>query len=261
MGHLRLGRLPKTRHWIDVIRLLDTAPQDYAGIASGVVLAADSKLKELSSDPSLGYCFWLLTRIEWASRQSNFQESLSELGIPAQSDPSVVAFISILTNQVRAETSRNIASGHFAELSLLALRRTLSETVVQSAGTLFNTPIDSLQQALKAHSKPEAFGRISRKFFADFFARTLSSLIDRELSHHVGRDKAFPSCSQSKEFMDALDLHARESARIMETFASDWYSKHNWESKGQISRDEAQGFVAVALKKLRTELKLGAMGK
>jgi hypothetical protein len=47
----------------------------------------------------------------------------------------------------------------------------------------------------------------------------------------------------------------------METFAADWYSKHNWEAKGEISVVEAQGFVAVALRKLRSEFKMGAVGK
>ncbi len=39
----------------------------------------------------------------------------------------------------------------------------------------------------------------------------------------------------------------------MEDFASGWYSKRNWESQGQISPEEARGFVAVALRKLRME--------
>jgi hypothetical protein len=60
---------------------------------------------------------------------------------------------------------------------------------------------------------------------------------------------------QSRQFSEALDLYARQSARIMEDFAAGWYSKHNWESKGQVSQEEARGFVTIALRKLRMELK------
>lgn len=261
MGHLRLGRLPKTRRWIDVVELLDASPEDAAGIAAGVVVAADQRLKELGADPSLGYCFWLLTRIAWASRKPDFQQTLSGLGIDVDSQTPVLAFISRLTEHIHAEVAHNTASGHFAELSSLALRRALSETVAQSAGTLFGTTVDSLQMAFRAYSRPDEFGRLSHKFFADFFARTLSSLVDRELSHHVGHGKSFESSTNSAAFIEALDLHARESARIMETFAADWYAKHNWEAKGEVSMAEAQGFVAVALRKLRSEFKLGAVGK
>jgi hypothetical protein len=77
----------------------------------------------------------------------------------------------------------------------------------------------------------------------------------------VGSNKSFRTSNDSAAFIEALDIHARESARIMERFAADWYSKHNWQSKGEISRDEAQGFVAVALRKLRTEFKLGTVDK
>jgi hypothetical protein len=55
-------------------------------------------------------------------------------------------------------------------------------------------------------------------------------------------------------FSEALDIYARQSARIIEEFASDWFSKHHWEARGEISRDEAQAFVAVALRKLHIEL-------
>jgi len=259
MGHLRLGRLPKTRRWVQVVELLNDAPQDVSGIAASVALAADARLKKLAADPSLGYCFWLLTRIAQASRTSDFQKSLSEIGVAANNDDSVLGFISRLNERIHAETDHNINSGHFTDLSSLALKRTLSETIVEHSETLFGAPIDNLRAAFRAHSQSDQFGSISHKFFADFFSRTLKSLVDRELSKHVGPGMSFSTCVDSKNFMEALDIHSRESARIMQDFASDWYSKHNWESKGQISRNEAQAFVAVALNKLRSEFKLGVL--
>jgi hypothetical protein len=247
MGHLRLGRLPKTRRWIEVVQLLDTNPEDTTGIAASVVDAADRRLRELSSDPSLGYCFWLLTRIAWASRKPDFRQTLSGLGIEADTQESVLSFISRLAEHVHTEIDPNTTSGHFADLSSLALRRALSETVAQHTGSLLGANVDSLQQAFRVYSTQDQFGRLSHKFFGDFFARTILSLVDRELSHHVGQDKSFRSSEESAAFIEALDLHARESARIMETFAAGWYSKHNWEAKGEVSMAEAQGFVAIAL--------------
>ena len=57
------------------------------------------------------------------------------------------------------------------------------------------------------------------------------------------------------EVASAIDLHARQAAAIMREFAGGWYSKQNWETKGEITLNDAQRFVAVALRKLRTELK------
>lgn len=258
MGHLRLGRLPKTRRWVNVVELLDSSPESSADIAAGVVVAADQRLKELESDSSLGYSFWLLSRIAWASHNPDFAAALSKLGIEIDNQSPVLSFISKLTEHVNTEIGQNISSGHFEEISSLALRKTLSETVGQYTGSIFGSTVDSLKGAFRAYSAPDQFGRLSQKFFGDFFARTLCSLVDRELSNHVGHDKSFTSVAESEAFMDALRLHARESAFIMEDFASDWYAKHNWESKGEISLMEAQGFVAIALRKLRSEFKIGA---
>jgi hypothetical protein len=135
MGHLRLGRLPKTRHWIEVVQLLDASPEDTLGIAASVVTAADQRLKHLGSDKSLGYCFWLLTRIAEASHNPDFARTLAGLGIEVDSQTTVASFISKVTQQVHDENDRNIESGHFSELSSLALRRALSGLVVQHTGT------------------------------------------------------------------------------------------------------------------------------
>jgi len=53
------------------------------------------------------------------------------------------------------------------------------------------------------------------------------------------------------EFADALDLHARQLARVVEVFAVGWYGKRNWERMGAIGPEDARGFVAHALPKLR----------
>ncbi len=53
MGHVRLGRLPLTHRWQQVMDLLTTVPEDSLGIASAVVHAAEGRLRELVGDPSL----------------------------------------------------------------------------------------------------------------------------------------------------------------------------------------------------------------
>ena len=77
-----------------------------------------------------------------------------------------------------------------------------------------------------------------------------------ELYNQIGSGAALQTVQDSAEFSRALDLHTRQSAAIMREFAGGWYSKNNWQSRGSISQDEAQGFVAVALRKLRSDLKL-----
>ena len=254
MGHIRLGRLPKTLRWQGVVRLLEESPDDVVSVAGATVVAATRRLRELRSDPSLTYCFWLLTRLAAAARRSDFPAALAGLGIEAGPDDSTLSFIARVSDRARDEASRHPESGPFAELASLALRRALSETAGQEGRSLFGTSVEDLQTALRRYSGERTFGRLSRAFFADFFARTLRFFVERELSNSIGPGRAMSGIGESAEFAAALDLYARQSARIMEDFASGWYSKHDFESKGQISREEAQGFVAVAMRKLRMEL-------
>lgn len=76
MGHIRLGRLPKTLRWQGVVGLLDTAPDDVPAVARATVEAADACLRGLARDPSLTHCFWLLTRIAAASREADFSAAV-----------------------------------------------------------------------------------------------------------------------------------------------------------------------------------------
>ena len=133
------------------------------------------------------------------------------------------------------------------------------ETVGQQGPSLFGSALEDLQHAFQSVSTRDQFGRLSRLFFSDFLARTIRSLVDRELSHHVGQSYGIANVEQCSAFMSALDLHTRQAALIVEEFASGWYSKNNRESNDRITQEQAQGFVAVALRKLRQELKLGAI--
>ena len=253
VGHIRLGRLPKTLRWQAVIGLLESVPDDVPAIARATVVAADTRLRELARDPSLVHCFWLLTRLAAASREPDFPAALGAFGL-TPSGETALAFVAHVSDRVRGDLARYPESGPFSELASLALRRALSETIGQHGRSLFGSSLEDVQHAFRSHSTPARFGDLAQRFFGDFLARTLRFFIDRELSNHVGADHALSGIDASRTFTTELDVYTRQSARIMEEFAASWYSKHNWEAHGQISREEAQGFVAIALRKLRMEL-------
>lgn len=254
MGHDHLGHLPKTLRWTRVMDLLDASPNDTAAVASAVAKAIDFRLRRLGKDQGLGYSFWLLVRIAQAARTQDFIGNLARLNVAADPGLSTIQFISRVTDTVRAELQKNPSSGDFAEIGSLALRTALTDTVGQQGRSLFGTSLDDLQGAFRAYSTQRQFATVAHRFFSDFFARLIRSYIDRDLSNHVGEGRSFPILKESKEFLDALDRHTRQSSRIVEEFAGSWYSKHGWESKGEISREETQRFVAHALHKLRAEL-------
>ena len=255
MGHTRIGRLPHRLRWREVVGLLGEAPTNAAAISRSTALAADERLLRLKDDPSLNYCFWLLTRVTWAARGDTFVGQLGRIGIEVQAETPTLAFISSLADRVQSENSDHPESGPVSELASLATRRALTETAGQQGRTLFGSTLSDLQLALRTYSTREHFGELAQRFFGDFLARTLRSYVDREIPNLVGVSSGLRSVADSAEAVEAIDRHTRESALILREYAATWYSKHNWESHGEISLNETQRFVAYALQKLRQELK------
>ena len=254
MGHIRLGRLPRTLRWRQVVELLDEPSLDAGAVARATTAAAERRLRALTRDPSLIYSFWVLVRLTSAARQADFESALADIDVEARPGEPILAFIARVTERVRGVAAEHPESGHFAELASLALRQSLAATVGQHGASLFGSSVDDLQVALRQYSAGERFGRVARLFFGAFFARTLSSFVERELSNRTGEAPGLATVRESQEFAEALDRYARESARITEEFAAGWYDKRKWEAKGRISLQETQGFVAYALRKLRMEL-------
>lgn len=254
MGHLRLGRLPKTQRWNEVVALLESSPTATVEIAQATLHASERQLRKLGDDPSLSYCFWLLTRVTQAARQDDFTGALSELGLEIRGDTTALTFISQVSDHVRKRLAEHPESGPFAELASLALRRALSETVGRQGPSLFASSLEDLRRALRTYSTREQFAAVGQRFFADFLARTLTYFLDRELANALEPRPGTSLAEASREVAEGVDLYTRQSALIVRDFAGGWYSKHNWESRGRISQAETDRFMAYALRKLRTEL-------
>lgn len=255
MGHIHLGRLPKTQRWDQVVFALAADNVNARIVASTTAWAADARLSQLRSDPSLAYCVWLLVRIASAARRPDFVDALGDIGLDVRSGDSAVGFVAKVGARAREEIERHPESGPFGELATLALRRALTETVGTEGGSLFGSSIEDLERAIHRHTTPTRFGELASRFFGDFTARTLRFYVDKELSFHVGPGHALASIDDSATFVADLDRFARQSARIVEEYAADWYSKHDWESGGAIGREDAQRFIPLAIRKLRRELK------
>jgi hypothetical protein len=256
MGHVRLGRLPKTRRWREVLETLATSADDIGVLADATTRAAERRLRELRNDASFAYCFWLLTRIASAPRAGDFAAALADVGLDVQPDDTALSFISNVSRRAAGELSRHPESGPFSDLASLSMRRALTETVGQQSGSLFGSSLEDLQAAFRRYSTPTQFGVVATLYFSDLFTRTLRYYVERELANSTGEANALRTLDSSQAFAQALDLYARQTARIMEHFAEQWYSKRNWQTEGQITLRQAKGFTAHALTKREADFTL-----
>jgi hypothetical protein len=253
VGHTELGYMPHSARWRVVAALLAAPRLDAPAVAGATALAAQARLVELRRDPSIGYCFWLLVRLAEAARGPDFVEGAARLGVAVRTDAAALAVIAGVADRARVELNAYPESGPFGEIASLALRRALTETVGTESRSLFGSSLEDLERAFRRYSSPAQFATLARRFFGDFYGRTLRYYVERELPNRIGGE-GFPTIADANAFADALDLHARVTARVVERFAADWYDKHHWEAGGAISREESQRFVAHALTKLRSGL-------
>jgi hypothetical protein len=75
MGHVRLGVLPGSRKWRQVVEELRRGA-DLDTVAASAADAAEASLQGASYDPAFLHAFWLLTQVPLAARGPAFAEDL-----------------------------------------------------------------------------------------------------------------------------------------------------------------------------------------
>lgn len=253
MGHIRLGALPQTRKWREVIALLENDDASTSEIASASFDASQAGLKKAAADAGLIHSFWLLTQVITAAQGKNFIPALRAAGIEVSQSPSLLEITAAFTKAFDAYQQKNRTRSDIGEMAQMAATETIAAFVGRETQSLFGTTPDDIKAAFKQLSSNKQFGMLSREFFSRFTQRYLAYFLSRELSNHVGSGKRFSSINEHTEFKLALEGHCQQAAEIVEKFSGGWFSKTNY-FEGEITQEKTAGYIYVALKKLRSEL-------
>ena len=251
MGHVRLGNLPRTRKWQQVVGLIDTGAAT-PEVAAATLDASKRGLEEASQDTALVQSFWLLTQLPLCAREPNYPEKLREIGITVSDAPTLMELVGGFSDSVDAHVRRAGGRTDLGEMAQMGAAETLAAAVGKGTATLFGTPAEEVRRELSRFATRKNFSSLARDFFARLTERYLTYFLSRELSNHLS------GVAANQEFREALALHCRQASRIVEEFAGGWFSKANFE--GGIDQEKAAGFVQYAMKKLRDELEKGAEG-
>ena len=256
MGHTRLGGLPRTRTWLEVVDLIGVgagAPQ----VASAVISAAERGLNLSSGHGGLIEAFWLLTQLPQAAREGNFAVALRDRGLRVADNPGLMEVVGALSEAIDGRIPNNAGRTDLGEMAQAAACEAIVETVTQRTGTLFAATPADVKATFAAMGTVKQFGDFARRFYAQLTEKVLQYYVSRATSDLVGAGQRFANLAAKAEFDKALKQHCREASKIVERFAGEWFSKTNWEKKG-ISRQDASGFGHVAMGKMVAELKAGA---
>jgi hypothetical protein len=251
MGHIRLGRLPRTRKWQQVIALLG-AGADAPDIAAATLEASKRGLKGAAKDPALVHSFWLLTQLPLCARKGDFVHELARVGVFVPRAPSLMELIGALSDSVDSHVDRTGGRSDLGEMAQMGAAESLSAVLRQQTRSLFGSTAEEVRRELARIGTPRNFSALARDFFARLTQRYITYFLSRELSNEL------PSISANKQFREALSVHCRQASKILEEYARVWFSKATYQSG--ITQTRAANFISYAITKLTSELQQGADG-
>ncbi len=254
MGHLLLGDLPRTRKWDQVVEFIKS-DGDVAQIATASLVASDAGFRRAANDNGVAQVVLLLTRLPLAARAADYVQRLAELGVNVTDAPSLTELVGAFTDAADENMRRSGGRTDLGEMAQMAAVETLTSIIGHRTQSLFGSSPEQVREELATLATKKQFGYLASNFFAGLTRRYLSFFLSRELSNHVGGNRRFANISEHDEFNQALHLHCYQASQIVREFSGAWFSKTNWEQG--ITAENARRFAAVALKKLRSELKKG----
>ncbi|MCY2951380.1 MAG: hypothetical protein NTU53_05305 [Planctomycetota bacterium] len=261
MGHTRLGKIPKSRRWGEVVATVaggfggagagKALADDIDSIAQQTLDAAQGGLARAISDAGLRHTFYVLTQVVLAAKHPDWPSRLAAIGIHVPSDGGVVEFAAAIQHAIDDHIYAHCRATDISEMGQAAAAEAIATVAGPMTRTLFGSGKEELGQALRALSTKAGFSDLGQKFFGRFMSRFLNFYLSRVTAGQVGGHR-LQQVGDLTAFNDALTRHCEESARIVHDFCGEWFSKT--EFREGIDPKNTSRFMAVALKKLKAEL-------
>jgi hypothetical protein len=253
MGHIRLGRLPRSKRWQQVVELLQLGA-DVETIAAAAAVAAERDLKRATDDPAFVQTLWLLTQLPLAARGPAFAADLQALGLSVADRPGLMEVVAAFTDAVDRHSRGLPGRTDLGEMAQMAAVESLVALIGQSLPSLFLPTPEEVQREIGRYASGDRFSLLAREFFARLTQRRLDYYLSRELANHIGPGARFGDDVARSAFNAALKRHCREASQIVKEFAGGWYGKNVYQNDG-VQRSAIPRFAAVALKKMGAELR------
>ncbi|MBZ5706994.1 MAG: hypothetical protein LAN63_16730 [Acidobacteriia bacterium] len=230
MGHTRLGNLPKTRKWNELVERIvgegligdvATAAFHVDAIAAETLEASQKALDNAAHDSGVLYTFYLLTQVAQASRSSSWESALARHGVHLAGDSTVFD----LTVEVQGAIDRYVRGrpSGATDLSEMA-QQSAGEALMSLAGTrtasLFGGSGTDTRNAIRSLSTKKGFGELGQRFFGIFVARFLNFYLSRATGAGLGSPR-LRDLGDVAEFNKALRTHCDQSARIVRDFCGE----------------------------------------
>jgi hypothetical protein len=222
MGHQRLGTLPGSRKWRQIVQLI-SGGADVTEVAAATSAAAENQMADASNDSAVRRAVWLLTQIPLAARQVHFASELKKLGLRVGDQPTLFEVVAAMSDAVDGHVGRTGGRTDLGEMAQLSAVESLTAVAGRELPDLFGSTYERTKAALGGLGTVKQFAVLARDFFSRLSRRQLNYFLSRELSKHVGVNSRFQTIREHRDFENALDLHCRVVSRIIKEFSGKWF--------------------------------------
>jgi len=223
MDLLRLGSLPRTRSWRQVVDLLAKGAK-VEKVADAAWEAAERGLRDAERDPILSESLWLLVALAVFARESDFVERLRGAGVQLHAEPTQVSLGTAFSDAIDARALAHGGRTDLGEMAQLAAVEALTAQLGARIAVLGSTPT-KVRRALADFAVPPRFGELVSEFFARLMRRFLMYFLSRELSNHVGPGERFDNADEHSEFNASFEAYCREATRAVAPIAEEWLAR------------------------------------
>jgi hypothetical protein len=253
MGHSRIGTLPKTREWREVVDFIANGA-NVAAVADKALVAAQKALLTTKGDLGFREAVHLLAQLGAAARSEDPAAHLEGLGVELRDGYSAVDLVTALSAAVDRRMEGRGQRSDWGEMAKGALVTAVTESMRHTEARLFDPTRQDLNADLQRFRTEKGFGILGRAFFGAMSGRVLNYFLTKSLGTHVGAGQRFATMKEFSEFRKAMATHNGEASQIVEKYSGQWLQKQFRECPTGITRDAAEGFGAHAIHKMQLEL-------
>ena len=252
MGHERIGFLPRSRQWRELVAEIghvgdsaDAIPR----LANRTLHQVRRRLDGLARDPGLHASFsFILALCRGGSQATRSDEGpIIDLG----KDPSPLEITRWLNDWIDSNTD----SAEYADIAKHSGADAIGYWTRKCSRQqhLFDVH-NTAEQIWNSAADGSAFSEISRVFFGKLMERYLKYFLEREASTELQRIEDRIAFSANLErHVESVAQHDFDAAKITQSFAAGWYNRNARD--GTPTRNETRRFLSFALSKLRQEIR------
>ena len=253
MGHERVGGLPRTKRWQDVMGgIADAAAADgdVRELANATLENVRSRLVGIHGDTGFIASFQFLLGLALSASPAIDKTSLGGPVVDLESNPSPLK----LAGALREYVADNTQSAEYAEIARKAAVDVISIWTEQQTRQLsFTGEHEQASEVWRRASDGRGFCEVARLFFGKFVERYLNYFIGREASSHLANTEDRERLARRLgDHVDGVSHHAFETARITQSFAAGWFNRYARDRMPAAT--EISGFLSHSVGKLREEL-------